>query len=293
MILIVSKYLFGTICSYSYAYGTNEINIYWDYYYNYPAELLGCNIWRYETDPTQSYQVNQELITSPDKNFYYLDSANIIDSVIYFYKIEFVFQDDTLWHDLETSSFENIEFNEVGLTNIELIAVPKIQGDFVVYVYFGNGSIWTLAYYMICQDTFDMEINPYELGESTKILYRFYDFAQNCGSILTSASHLKELLLTQTLENKVPELSISNYPNPFTKNTKINVDIGINDNYVISIFDNKGSLIRILEKCFLQTGNYCYSWDRKNENGIRVPSGMYNCLVNSNRSKKSVMLMVQ
>ncbi len=122
MILIVSKYSFGTLCSYSYAYGNNEINIYWDYYYTYPAELLGCNIWRYETDPTQSYQVNQELITSPDKNFYYLDTTNIADTVIYFYKIEFVFQDDTLWHDIETSSFENIEFNEVGLTNIELIA---------------------------------------------------------------------------------------------------------------------------------------------------------------------------
>ncbi len=83
------------------------------------------------------------------------------------------------------------------------------------------------------------------------ILFRFYDFDKNCGSILTSASHLKELLLTQTPENKVPELSISNYPNPFTENTIINVDIGINDNYVISIFDNKGSLIRILENSFL------------------------------------------
>jgi hypothetical protein len=255
---------------------------------------LGCNIWRYEAGPTQSYQVNQELITSPDKNFYYLDTTNIVDTIIYFYKIEFVFPDDTLWHDMATSSFKNIELNIVGPTTVELVAQPKKQGNFMINVYWGYSSLFTLAYSLFIEDSLITEMNPYELEGSTNyILFSFSDFTENCGTILTSVCHLKELLLTQTPENKVPELTISNYPNPFTEITFLNAKIGIGDIYEMSIFDSKGHVIRILENRFLHPGNYTYSWDRKNENGIRVPHGIYYCIVNSGKSKNALKLLVQ
>jgi len=239
----------------------------------------------------QSIKLNQELITFTDKNFYYLDTTDIIDTITYFYTVEFIFPSDTLWHLFYMSSFENIEFNIVGPTMIELVAVPKKQGDFNIGVYWDNTLVTTL----FVEDTFVIEMDPFELELYTSyICYYFWDFlGNNYGTILTSIFHLKELLLTQTPEYSVPEISINNYPNPFTEATIFNLNVGISDNYNISIFNNNGDLIRTLENRFLKTGNYSFTWDRRNELGNRVPSGLYYCIINSSRMKKFLKLIVQ
>jgi hypothetical protein len=51
------------LSSYFYAYGTDEINVYWDYYYENQEDLLGCNILRYESDPLQATKFR-----TPDPN---------------------------------------------------------------------------------------------------------------------------------------------------------------------------------------------------------------------------------
>jgi hypothetical protein len=292
-LFILAQITFGQLsrCSYSYAFGTDEINIYWDYFFDYPEELLGCNVLRYEEDPLQNIQLNQELIVSPDKNFYYLDTFNIIDSAVYFYIIEFVFPSDTSWHNLNMGSFYNIEFNIVGPTSIELLAVPKIPGNVNVNVY------WDFAIYtsFTVEDSFSIEMDPFELEIYTSFI--FYDFwyfnGSSNGTILTSIFHLKELLMTQTPEYFVAETYLNNYPNPFTDHTNIIADIVDSDIYNITIYNTNGELIKTLESEFLNRGNHNFTWNRKNYAGIRVPNGLYYCIIKSNRMKKNLKLIVQ
>jgi len=279
-----------SLCSYFYAYGSDEINVYWDYYHENQDDLLGCNILRYESDPLQAFQLNQELITSLDKNFYYLDTTNIYDTAIYNYRVEFVFETDTLLFNYHTGSFESIEFNIVGPTVIEMVAVPKNQGDFIVNVYWDNTQLTSLFE----TDTFEIEMDPFDLEIYTNYIgYWVWDLNDNDnGTILTSIFHLKELLLTQTPEYSSPEISISNYPNPFTESTLINLDIGIDDYYQVSIFNTKGVLVKTLESGFLGVGTYNFTWDRRNESGNRVSSGLYYCIINSNKSKSTLKILV-
>jgi hypothetical protein len=279
------------LSSYFFAYGNDEINVYWDYHCENQEDLLGCNILRYESDPLQTIMLNQGLITSLDKNFYYLDTTNIFDTAIYFYRVEFIFESDTLPFNYHTGSFKSIEFNTVGPAMIEMVAVPKNQGYFYVDVYWDN----ILATVLSEEDTFALEMDPYDLEIYTNYIgFWGWDFAGNDnGTILTSIFHLKELLLTQTSDYSLPEISISNYPNPFTESTLINLDIGIGDYYQISIFNSQGVLVRTLEGGFLDVGNFYVIWDRRNDIGIKVPSGLYYCIINSSRRKKTLKLNVQ
>lgn len=278
--------------SYFYAYGVDEINIYWDYHFDYyPEELLGCNVLRYDNDPEQAFQLNQELITSIDKDFYYLDTFNIVDTAIYFYKVEFVFPGDTSTFSCSTGSFESIEFNTVGPTTVELVAIPKNQGIFYVDVYWDNQLVTLFTE----EDTFILEMDPFDLELYTNyIIYWVWDFEGNDnGTILTSIFHLKELLLTQTPEYFIAEISMDNFPNPLTEYTNINLDVAESDNYNIAIYNSYGELIKTLENKFLITGKHDITWNRKNDMGNRVPNGLYYCFIKSNRMKKALKLIVQ
>jgi len=271
LLLSMEKFASGQfLCSYFYAYGTDEINVYWDYYFDYNEELLGCNILRYETDPMQAFKLNQELITSPDKNFYYLDTTNIVDSAIYLYRVEFVFENDTLPFNYATGSFKSIEFNNVGPTMIELVAVPKKQGYFMIDVFWDNNVVTTL----IVEDTLVLEMDPFDLELSTSYIgFYFYDIQiNNFGTILTSVFHLKELLFTQTSEYSVPEISIKNYPNPFSNQTAITFNLPANcKTAMLNICSLQGKLIRQFDI----TGKNKQLWDGTYGDRCLVPNGVY------------------
>jgi len=100
-------------------------------------------------------------------------------------------------------------------------------------------------------------------------------------------------LFTQASEYSVPEISIKNFPNPFAEITLFDINIGISDNYDISILNSNGELIKSFGNRFLKTGKHNFTWDRRNELGNRVPGGLYYCMINSGRTKKSLKLIVQ
>ena len=80
---------------YFYAFGeNNEILINWNYVGDEP-DLLGCNLLRSE-DYISFNQINDELITSNDDTFIYIDEDGIIDTTIYYYKINYIFPDSII-----------------------------------------------------------------------------------------------------------------------------------------------------------------------------------------------------
>jgi Subtilase family/FlgD Ig-like domain len=69
-----------------------------------------------------------------------------------------------------------------------------------------------------------------------------------------------------------------NFPNPFNPTTRFFVNIPASDmplNATVTIFDILGKKVKSLYKGNMEPGQYTLSWDGTNEQGIKVPSGLY------------------
>jgi len=66
-----------------------------------------------------------------------------------------------------------------------------------------------------------------------------------------------------------------NYPNPFNPTTYLEFEIGEANHASLIIYDLKGNPIKKLIDRFLPIDSYRVSWDGKDENYTKVPSGAY------------------
>ena len=68
------------------------------------------------------------------------------------------------------------------------------------------------------------------------------------------------------------------YPNPFDSLVSIHYDLPTDSNVQIRIIDRNGNQIQILVNDNQNEGNYCVSWDGKDESGEIVSSQLYRLL---------------
>ena len=66
-----------------------------------------------------------------------------------------------------------------------------------------------------------------------------------------------------------------NYPNPFNPTTRIKYDMSKDGNALIEVIDVKGNHIITLLNGYVQMGSKSIIWDAKNNNGEKVPAGIY------------------
>ena len=66
-----------------------------------------------------------------------------------------------------------------------------------------------------------------------------------------------------------------NYPNPFNPTTIIKYDLAKNTTVTLEIYDFLGRKVRTLLNKKQSAGSYEVSWDGKNDQGIKVASGIY------------------
>jgi Tol biopolymer transport system component len=66
-----------------------------------------------------------------------------------------------------------------------------------------------------------------------------------------------------------------NVPNPFSSATQIQYSIPTADYVVISVYDNRGTLLRALEQQRRNPGVHTVTWDGKNMNGKQMAGGQY------------------
>ena len=142
-------------------------------------------------------------------------------------------------------------------------------------------------YYVIERDNTLEFINPqsYETVEPYFLVsdynseqdyfYRLYavDYAGN-------SSDYSNILDATALSNQnltVPNSFFlhQNYPNPFNPTTRINYDLPNDGNVLIKISDVKGNHIRTLVDDYVQMGLKFIVWDARNNNGEKVPAGIY------------------
>lgn len=70
-----------------------------------------------------------------------------------------------------------------------------------------------------------------------------------------------------------------NFPNPFNPHTTIRFTVEnereANRRVTLSVYDDRGRLVRTILNRMLGPGTYSVDWDGKNERGVSVPSGVY------------------
>ncbi len=84
-----------------------------------------------------------------------------------------------------------------------------------------------------------------------------------------------------------------NYPNPFNPQTQIKIRIPANTTAItISIYNAAGKLIKTLFQGKLSSGLHQFTWDSKDALGKNSPSGIYFAVLQSNKLRKSIKMVL-
>jgi hypothetical protein len=81
--------------------------------------------------------------------------------------------------------------------------------------------------------------------------------------------------------NRIPKSIVlgQNHPNPFNPSTTISFDVAENGDenkpVILTVYDIRGRLVRILVSSVLEPGDHQVTWNGKDQNGKSVSSGMY------------------
>lgn len=117
--------------------------------------------------------------------------------------------------------------------------------------------------------------SDFSIGESYYYRISAFDFAGN------ESDYTDELSITVTnIKNEQSNLPSNfklyqNYPNPFNPETTIRYALPTNAEVSIKIYDITGKLVRELDSRYKQAGEHSIKWDGRNNEGIRVASGIY------------------
>jgi len=85
-----------------------------------------------------------------------------------------------------------------------------------------------------------------------------------------------------------PEFILSNYPNPFNPNTKIEFSIQTDSKVALSIYNIKGQKIRSLLNDQITAGKHSIVWNGEDASGKKVGSGLYLYKLRVNDKTESV-----
>ncbi|NOZ60390.1 MAG: T9SS type A sorting domain-containing protein [Calditrichaeota bacterium] len=90
-------------------------------------------------------------------------------------------------------------------------------------------------------------------------------------------AHFKNITGVERIDKEIPdEFSLSqNYPNPFNPTTTINFQLANSGRVNLQIYNIKGQQIKKLVDSYQSAGYYQVLWDATDQNGMKVPSGIY------------------
>jgi hypothetical protein len=80
---------------------------------------------------------------------------------------------------------------------------------------------------------------------------------------------------TDNPKSKLQNSIMNIYPNPYDKNTTIEIDIIQNDYIKLDVYDLKGNLVKKLNNKALQSGKYEFIWNGEDEKRKEVNNGLY------------------
>lgn len=125
---------------------------------------------------------------------------------------------------------------------------------------------------------------PFEIIESASMRARLMD------------GILSYLLIIDRVEDRESKEDLTkpnnftlgqNYPNPFGSATIIHYQIPHSGYTTLKVYNIMGQLVRTIEDRELAGGTYAASWDGSTDQGIKVPSGVYFCVLTLDNLKLS------
>ncbi|HIA95092.1 MAG TPA: choice-of-anchor B family protein [Candidatus Marinimicrobia bacterium] len=201
-------------------------------------------------------------------------------------------------------------FDIQDLDNITMVAEYIVDPEATVHNSYVKGNFLYVAHYTEGVRIVDLTnpAEPEEIAYYDTYLPNEYGY-EGCwsvypyfesGKIIASdlSSGLFVLEHHPPLGVNVPTLLnqfklMQNYPNPFNPNTAIKYSLGTNSFVNLTIFDLSGNTIKTLVNKSQVKGIHFSQWNGLNENGNRVPSGMYFIKIKSgaySQSRKMVFL---
>jgi hypothetical protein len=133
---------------------------------------------------------------------------------------------------------------------------------------------WSMV---MCAGPFDLGV-----GESVPV-----SFAVAAGvgrqAFLANADAARDLLLT-TVPREAPPARFAlhaNRPNPFESVTQLVFDLPERTAVRVAVYDVRGRLVRRLADRAFEAGVHTLSWDGRDDNGRRTPTGIYFCRVDA------------
>jgi hypothetical protein len=133
---------------------------------------------------------------------------------------------------------------------------------------------WSMV---MCAGPFDLGV-----GESVPV-----SFAVAAGvgrqAFLANADAARDLLLT-TVPREAPPARFAlhaNRPNPFESVTQFVFDLPERTAVRVAVYDVRGRLVRRLADRAFEAGVHTLSWDGRDDNGRRTPTGIYFCRVDA------------
>ena len=261
--------------SYFYAFGeNNEIEIHWDYTGN-SLGLLGCNLFRSEDYNSAFSQINSELIVSNDYSFTYFDDEAIIDTTIYYYKVNYVFSDSSYNQYSTIGSMKEISFSIYSEDTVQITCKPRQAGSYEFRLY-RDGCVMYI-------DSFEDSLAIYqqpEIQANYEYRYEFIKIPEFTFSFFClTESFLYSLLNPVGIQEEIDSACIvylyQNHPNPFNPTTTINYQLPVNSKVKLSIYNIKGQKVKTLISDQLLAGQHSVVWNGTDDNGKSISSGIY------------------
>jgi hypothetical protein len=145
------------------------------------------------------------------------------------------------------------------------LPVGYLASGFNIYL---DGEFQTTLSSMIMEYTFPdlIEGNTYIAGVSA--LYGTEE------TVIINLEFIYDPVGTEE-EIPIPQIQVTNYPNPFNPETKIVFNLPEEGNVKLEIFNIKGQKVKTLLDCYMSPGRSEMIWNGKDDNGKRVSSGVY------------------
>lgn len=176
------------------------------------------------------------------------------------------YKDDYGYYDFNNDGIVDYYFSTNDSFGIYDLANNKILFELKEKAYYDESSIDIEAIDDINGDG-KIEFLLNETKSGTAPHYDFYYLYSTEVSITSLVN--SELTIPNNFSLK------QNYPNPFNPTTTIEYEIPSPGSVNITIYDIKGSIIKVVKDYHNFAGNYRYVWDGKNNFGEIVSSGPY------------------
>jgi len=119
--------------------------------------------------------------------------------------------------------------------------------------------------------------------------FRVYNRVLNDAEV--AALYTLTTSVDENIEAQISDFKLyQNYPNPFNPNTRIDYQLSQTADINISVYNSVGQLVATLVDEVKSQGHYSLNWNATNQNGLKVPSGIYIARMAGNNYSSSIKL---